>query len=257
MSKHDNQTTMGGSKGSFETTRWTQIQKAKTQDQERRQTSVNNLIDRYWKPIYCCLIHKGYDNEDAKDITQDFFTEIVFGNELIQKADQKKGRFRTFLKTALDRYVISVYRKETAKKRLPEHGLARLDSAQISGLPVGESKFTPELAFNYTWATNLLDQVLNKVKEECYKKNMATHWEVFRATNVAQMSEDARIPSLAELCERYGIENEKKASNMIVTVKRRFAKTLKNHLHQFGLSDSEIEEEIQELIQILSKGGVA
>jgi len=247
---------MGGARGSFETTRWTQIRAAKTHDLERRQVSVSNLLERYWKPVYCYLKQKGYSNEDAKDLTQGFFHEIVLGRGLIQQADQKKGRFRTFLLTALDRYTTSVYRKETAKKRRPED-LAQLERAAITDLPTVESKRTPELAFHYTWATNLLDQVLAKIKEEYCDTDRIAYWGVFRATVVAPILEDAEAPSLAELCEQYDIESEKKASNMVITVKRRFATALRNHLRQFVQSDAEVEDEFRTLVEVLSEGGAA
>jgi RNA polymerase sigma-70 factor (ECF subfamily) len=257
MSKRDKETTMGGPKGSFETTRWTQIQKAKTHDQERRQISVNNLLRKYWKPVYCYLKHKGYSNEDAKDLTQGFFHEIVLGRELIQQADQTKGRFRTFLLTALDRYVTSMYRKETAKKRRPERGVAQLENVELSGVQLGESKTTPELAFHYTWATSLLDEVLAKVRDEYCGTDRAAYWEVFQATVVAPIFDNTEAPSLTELCDKYGIESEKKASNMAITVKRRFATALRNHLRQFVGSDSEVDDEFRALVEILSEGGAA
>jgi len=248
---------MGGARGSFETTRWTQIQAAQTHDLGRRQVSVSNLLERYWKPVYCYLKHKGCNNEDAKDLTQGFFHEIVLGRELIQQADQKKGRFRTFLLTALDRYTTSVYRKETAKKRRPEHGLAQLESSATTDLPMVESKRTPELAFHYTWATNLLDQVLAKIREEYCDTGRTAHWGIFQATVVAPILEDAEAPSLAELCEQYDIKSEKKASNMAITVKRRFATALRSHLRQFVQSDAEVEDEFRSLVEILSEGGAA
>jgi len=257
MSRKDKETIMGGENGRFETTRWTQIEKAKTHDQQRRQASVNNLINRYWKPVYCCLRQKGYNNEDAKDLTQGFFFEIVFGRELIQKADKAKGRFRTFLLTALDRYIISIYRKETAKKRQPEHGLAQLDDAGIPDTPISNLNLCPDQAFNYAWATNLLDKVLATVKKEYCTTDRAVYWEVFFATVVSPILDNTEAPSLAELCEKYGIEKEKKASNMIITVKRRFSTALKHQLRQFVQSDSEVEDEFRALIEILSKGGAA
>lgn len=257
MSRHGQDTTMGGAEGSFETTRWSQIQRAKTRDQKRRQISVNNLLGRYWKPVYCYLRRKGYSNEDAEDRTQGFFTEIVLGRELIQQADPKKGRFRTFLLTALDRYVTSIYRKETAKKRLPEQGLVQLEGVGISDLPVAESNWTPEMAFHYAWATDLLDRVLAKIREAYRNNGKTTHWEVLRATLVAPILENAEVPSLTELCEQYGIESKKKASNMKQTVKKRFRKALCNHMRQFVQSDEEVEDEIRALIEILSKGGAA
>ena len=248
---------MGGAKGSFETTRWTQIHKARTHDRQRRTASVNNLLSRYWKPVYCYLRRKGNANEDAKDLTQDFFYEIVLGRELIQQADQAKGRFRTFLLTALDHYVTSVHRKETAKKRIYEHGSAQLDPAELPDLPMAELNATPELAFNNMWARNLLDQVLAEIRDAYCGTGRATYWEVFRTRIIEPMLDNAKAPSLAELCSKYGIGSKKKASNMIVTVRRRFSTAMRLRLKRFGYSDSEIEEEICELIRILSEGSAA
>ena len=257
MSRPDKETTMGGAKGSFETTHWSQIQNARTSDQQLRQISVNNFIDRYWKPVYCYLMHKGYKNEDAKDLTQGFFYEIVLGRELIQQAEKTKGRFRTFLLTALDRYATSVYRKNTAKKRLPEHGLAQLSDAGTPVSPISNLKLCPDQAFHYAWATNILDQVFDTVKRAYCTTGRATHWEMFQTTIVAPILDNTEAPPLAELCKKYGIESEKRASNMIITVKRRFSTALKNQLRQYVRSDSEVEDEIKALIEIISKGGAA
>ncbi|MBN2271250.1 MAG: hypothetical protein JXN61_11590 [Sedimentisphaerales bacterium] len=258
MAKRKRETTMGGTKGSFGTTHWSDIAKAKTHDEERRRASVNNLMERYWKPVYCHLTtHKGYSNENAKDLTQGFFCEIVWGRELIQHADQEKGRFRTFLLTALDRYVTSVYRKETAKKRLPKRGLAQLDAICLPDMPIDKSGAKPELAFNYAWATNLLDQVLAKIQEEYCNTGRAVYWGVFQLKILAPVFENAEAPSLEKICKKYAVESEKRASNMVITVKRRFASVLRQELRQFVQSDSEVEDEFRALVEILSEGGAA
>ena len=247
----------GGAKSSFRTTRWSDVHKVKTHDKERRRAGINNLIKKYWKPVYCYLKRKGYPNEAAKDLTQGFFHEIVLGRDLIQQADEAKGKFRTFLLTALDRYVTSIYRKETAKKRLPENGLAQLKDDTLLNLSSAQSEKTPEQVFHYTWATDLLDEVLAKVRKECCSTGKTIHWEVFRVKVLAPILDNAEVPSLAELRKKYSIESERKASNMAITVKRRFAKVLRHHLRQFVQSDSEVEDEFRELVEILSKCGAA
>ena len=257
MSRFDKETTIGGPGGSFETTQWTQIQNAKTNDQERRQTSVNNLLSRYWKPVYCYLRYKGYDIEKAKDLTQGFFHEIVLGRELIQQADQAKGRFRTFLLTALDRYVTSVYRKETAKKRFPQDGTASLEIAELPDIPMKDLKSDPNLVFNYTWATHLLDRVMDEIKEDYCNTDRKVFWQLFHDRILIPIFDNSEASSLTELCKKYGINSEKRASNMIITVKRRFSNALKYHLRQYVQADSEVEEEFCELIKILSKGSAA
>lgn len=245
---------MGGAGDMFQTTRWSAIRDAGTLDEQQRQVRVDNLIRKYWKPVYCYLRRKGYDNEIAKDLTQGFFHDVVLGHELIQQADQAKGRFRTFLLTALDRYVTSVHRKETAKKRLPKHGMIHLEPEILSNIPPEQLQEPPEQVFNYAWASNLLDKVLAEVREEYCNTGMETHWEVFRIKILEPILNDAEALSFAEICKKYSIESESKASNMIITVKRRFGVILRRCLRPFVQSDAEIEDEYNQLIEILSKG---
>ena len=95
------QTTMGGSHGAFLTTEWTVIDHIRSGDKSSSAVLMNDLLKKYWKPVYCYLRRKGFDNERAKDLTQGFFLEIVLKRALIEHADKSRGRFRTFLLTAL------------------------------------------------------------------------------------------------------------------------------------------------------------
>ena len=115
MPRFGDKTTMGGNIQRFYTTCWTKISDIKTSDKAKEQLIINDLLELYWKPVYCYLRHKGNNNEVAKDLTQGFFHEVVINRSLIQQADKAKGKFRTFLLTALDRYTMDVHRKETAK----------------------------------------------------------------------------------------------------------------------------------------------
>ncbi|MBL7189541.1 MAG: sigma-70 family RNA polymerase sigma factor [Phycisphaerae bacterium] len=125
MRRYD-QTSIGGAGGVFLTTHWSLIEKAQTNEEGNR-ALIGLLLNKYWKPVYCYLRRKGYDNEQAKDLTQGFFHEVVLGRGLIQKADQSKGRFRSYLLLALNRYIINVREEETARKRIPPDRLVSLD----------------------------------------------------------------------------------------------------------------------------------
>jgi len=94
-----------------------------------------------------------------------------------------------------------------------------------------------------------------EVQAKCHKDDKILHWKVFNDRVLKPVMENTRAPSLTEICYKYGIENEKKASNMIVTVNRRFRAALKRHLRRSVSRDVEVDEELQELMQILSKKG--
>ena len=250
MARRD-ETSMGGPNQGFLGTPWTEILRARTDDGARRHDALGRILSRYWKPLYCYLRRRGHSNEEAKDLVQGFCEEVVLARGLIQQADRAKGRFRTFLLTALNHYVASAHRAKTARKRLPQDGLVRLDGSHVPE-PAGDG--TPEDAFHYAWASALLDAVIAEVRQSCARDGKGVHWEVFRARVLAPIMEDAAPPSLADLCTRHGIGDEGAASNMIITVKRRFEAALTRHVRELVPSDADVAGEIQELMEILSKG---
>ena len=248
-------TSIGGSVEAFLTTRWSVIDKIAADDDTPNQALINELLKKYWKPVYCFLRHKGYDNEQAKDLTQGFFEEVVLGRELIKRADQARGRFRTFLLAALEQYLARVHRKETARKRIPKDKLLQLEQIDPAELPEPVGKLTPEKSFNYTWVSELLDKVLAEVQTKCQTDDKILHWQVFHDRVLKPIMENAQAPSLAEICDKYGIENSSKASNMIITVNRRFQAALKRLVRRTVANNTDVDEELRELMQIFSTKG--
>jgi RNA polymerase sigma-70 factor (ECF subfamily) len=239
---------LGPAGDAFQTTHWSEILRARTQDDARRREVLNTILERYWRPVYCYLRRKGRSDADAKDLTQGFFHEVVLGRGLLQQADRERGRFRNLLLTALTHYVTSEHRAEAARKRRPDAMNAPPQSKHLD-------RASPEDAFHHAWASALLDQVLGDVRRECCQGGKAVHWEVFRARVLGPIMEDAAPPSLADLCAAHGIVDEAKASNMIITVKRRFQAALTRRIRERVSSDAEVEEEIRDLVEILSRPG--
>jgi len=252
--KNSGRTQIGGARDSFHTTHWTLVFSARTEDGARRREVEGVVLGPYWKPVYCYLRRKGYDNEKAKDLTQGFFGHVL-EKGIIQRADREKGKFRTFLLTALDRYATSVYRKETARKRMPIGGMVPLDGLDGQNLPEPAEDSSPEQAMTYALASELLDKVLAEVMADCCEEGLAIHWQVFQARVIQPIVDGMDPPSLADVCREYGIADEAKASNMAITVKRRLCKALRAHVRQLVNSDDEVDGEISDLMRILSKPG--
>lgn len=252
-----NDTDMGGEDQVFRTTQWTKIFAANARGDPYWQEALADILGRYWKPVYCYLRRRGNTNERAKDLTQGFFCDVVLGRGLIGQAERTKGRFRTFLLTALDRYVTDFRRVETAKKRVPQGALLRLDAIDFDNVPDPKDCSSPDAAFNHLWASSLLDQVLTEVREQCAEKGMSTHWNVFSAKVLQPIMQNTEAPSYAELCTRRGLADTRKARNMVITVKRRIQAALKRHVRPLVDSDEEAEKEIDELIRVLSEPGAA
>lgn len=252
--KADRYTSIGGDKRTFGATCWTAIESIASKDDASNRALVGDFLKAYWKPVYCYLRHKGYNSEQAKDLTQGFFYEVVLGRELIQRADRTKGRFRTLLLRALDRYLVSIHRKETAQKRIPQDRLISLEDSTFGDLPEAAGNLDSDEVFHYTWVCELLDRMLEEVEAECCQSGLAVHWNMFNDRVLHPILASAEPLGLEELCRKYGIDSTTRASSMIFAVKRRFQAASKRLLRESVASEQEIDEEMLELMKFLAKG---
>jgi DNA-directed RNA polymerase specialized sigma24 family protein len=242
------QTKMGGDRSAFMTTHWSVVLEAGAGDTAHRQNALDYLLGKYWKPVYCYLRRKGYSNDAAKDITQGFFEQIVLGKDLIRRADPQKGRFRTFMLSALDNFLVSCHRSATRSKS----ELFSLDDLEDHNLAPQSREMQPCEVFTYMWASSLLDGVLTEVRLGCIRDNMQTHWELFHTHVLEPIANASSPPAMRDLCRRFGVSGETKAVNMIVTVKRRFQVAMRQAVRQHVDSESEVDGEIRDLMRILS-----
>ncbi len=220
-------------------------------DSGQSRALVGLLLKRYWKPVYCYLRRKGFDNERAKDLTQGFFHEVVLGRQLIERADRSKGRFRSYLLVALNNYLSSVRTAETVQKRMPKGSLVSLDMTEPPDFRRVAGNYTPEESFDYAWVSTLLEQVLEELETSCYREGKTVHWHVFRERVLTPIMDGVDPAPLSEICHKYDIASPRMASNMIVTVKRRFQTILREHLSRTVTSDGQIDDELAEISKFL------
>lgn len=244
--KHDDQTDMGGEGQTFLTTHWSLIESIRTGDDSGR-ALIGSLLKNYWKPVYSYLRRHGYGNEEAKDLTQSFFHEIVLGNELVQQADRRKGRFRSFLLAALRRFCINVKYKETARKRVPKGQFVPLDVVDPDRLVAVSDDLSPDDCFNYAWVSSLLERVFEEVEATCHEDGMTVYWKVFEQRVLLPIMSETEPHSVKAICEQYGIPDGTRLANMVVTVKRRIQSALKKHIRDLVTSSEEVGDELQEM----------
>ncbi len=235
MAKPYDHTSLGGAGGQFPRTKWTRML-----DPERRREVLAELCRSYWKPVYCYLRATGFGNEQAKDLVQGFFTDKVLGQDLVQKADRTRGRFRSFLLRSVRNYAISIHRVDKVHPSL--------DDGQEYESPAG----SPEREFDRAWADELLQRVLAELESECRQRGKETHWHIFHDWLLDPQIN--QLKTIGEVCRRYGVSDASQAYHMIENIKRRFRTLLRGHLGQTVASDTDGEAEIREFIDIFSGG---
>jgi RNA polymerase sigma-70 factor (ECF subfamily) len=244
---------MGGTGQAFLTTHWSVIEAAGSGDEDRDRALIGLLLNQYWRPVYCYLRRKGYPNEQAKDLTQGFFHEVVLERHLVEKADPAKGRFRSFLLMALNRYLSDVRDAQTARKRIPGEKLVCLDVAEPADLPLAAPDLSPDDCFNTAWISLLLERALEQVEAQCHQDGKTVHWYAFRDRVLQPIMNRAEPPSLNEIRTAYGIDSEAAVSNMIVTVKRRLQKAMREYLRRSVTSEELVDGEMKELRRFFPK----
>ena len=250
---HPYWTDMGGIAGKFLTTHWSLLEDLKASEGDENRALAGQLLKQYWKPVYAYLRRMDYDNEQAKDLTQGFFHEVVLNRHLIERADSTKGSFRSLLLHALRQFLISERRKETAAKRIPKDRLAQLDAVDPSMLPYVMDELSPEDNFNYAWKADLLQRVLAQVEADYVNTGREIHWYIFRDRLLWPLLQDYHVPSFKQLCGQYGIEKEDTASHMLTTVKRHFQTVLRDHVRQTVLTGEEIDGELGEMLKFMDE----
>ena len=151
----------------FATTHWSVVLKAARNDTTRAHDALARLCQTYWYPLYAYARRRGYSPEDAQDLTQEFFAQLL-ERQSLERANPNLGRFRSFILTAMKNFLTDEWKKTRAEKRGGGRALLSLDlAAAESRLDVEPAdNSAPDKLFEKRWALTLLDEVLNRLERE-------------------------------------------------------------------------------------------
>lgn len=141
----------------FATTHWSRIL---CSHRDAREALVA-ICDGYRAPVLSYLRHHGYTSVDAEDLTQEFFARLV-EQRWDTRADPTRGRFRSYLLTALHRFLLNEQSSRFADKRGGQMHQVGLDEAELTA-PTGQS---PEQAFNRAWVLTVLEHAGARLEQE-------------------------------------------------------------------------------------------
>ncbi len=165
--------------------------------------TLEELCRRYWKPVYCFVRLSGSSsNEDAKDLTQAFFTWLLDG-EVLARYQRDRAPFRQYLKGVLRRFLSDARESAGRIKRggaatfVPANG----DGPSLDELCADPRSADPGSAFDRAWLVALIDHAVGRLRE----RTRADQFRVFEAHDLAP---DADRPSYAGLASRFGLTED-------------------------------------------------
>ncbi|MEW6302818.1 MAG: sigma-70 family RNA polymerase sigma factor [Verrucomicrobiota bacterium] len=232
----------------FATTRWTLVLAAAETQCADSASALEALCLTYWYPLYAFVRRKGHPPDEAKDLTQEFFAQLI-EKKLYQAADRSRGKFRTFLLTALQNFLNNQARKANAQKRGGGAQVCSLDFQDAEGRYVHEPShaLTPEKLFEREWANTLLRQVLTRLREEFIVSGQAERFDALSA----HLVEPDSSASYSELAARLHM-TEGAVKTAMHRLRRRYRELYRQEIARVVGDDAEVDEEIRHLVSALA-----
>ena len=218
-------------------------------DGTRAREAIARLCQTYWYPLYSYARRRGHSREDSQDLTQEFLARLLEKN-WVANADRNRGRFRSFLLSAMKHFMADEWDKATAKKRgggVPLLAL-ELNAAETRFLREPADHITPETNFELRWAQTLLEGVLNRLRNE-YANEGKT--ELFAAIHPCLVGDRATQP-YAELARTLGA-TENTIKSAVHRLRQRYRQLLHDEIANTVAGPEEVDSELRHLFAVLSR----
>ena len=232
----------------FLTTHWSVVLAAGRSDSTRAQSALARLCQTYWYPLYAYVRRRGHSPHDAQDLTQEFFARLLERHSLAC-ADPNRGRFRSFLLSALDHFLVNEREKARAQKRGGGRTILSLDLAlaeQRYDLEPADTA-TPDKLFDKHWATALLEEVLNQLEAEYQQTGKA---ELFAALKQTLTGTRESQP-YAVLAASLGM-NEAAIKVAVHRLRKRYRQLLRAEIANIVADPEQAEDELRHLFTALA-----
>ena len=247
-SEHTRPSTVAVPGGVFATTHWTVVLAAGRRSTPQADRALEELCRTYWYPLYAYAWRRGHGAEDAQDLTQEFFARLL-AKHWVESADREKGRFRTFLLTAMSRFLANEWDRAGTQKRGGHAAHLPLDTETAETRYEADSALTltPDRLYDRQWAMTLLDRALTRLRTEQERAGKAREFTVLSPFLTA---ERGTIP-YAEAAAQLGV-TEGAARQLVHRVRKRFREVFREEITQTVAAPKEVQEEIRHLLAALS-----
>jgi RNA polymerase sigma factor (sigma-70 family) len=230
----------------FPATRWSVIDAARSQDPGERERALETLFAAYWKPVYKYVrVRWNRPAEDAQDLTQGFFAELL-ERELLAKYDPGKSRLRTYLRVCADSFVMNQDKAAQRQKRGGNVLHVALDFEAAEGELRGtvlDARAIPGSAsleefFEKEWVRSLFTLALEDLRELCEERGRERTFHLFEEYD---LDGDENV-SYDALARKHGIPASD-VTNALAWARREFRRIALERLREICGSDDEFQLE--------------
>ena len=227
----------------FATTRWSVVVSAGNTCSPNSQQALESLCEIYWLPLYAYVRRRVPDINEAQDLTQAFFAELLEKN-YVAAADEERGQFRAFLITAFKNFLSKQREKNNAQKR----GGGRtpismdFDSAESSVSLEPSTDLTAEQIYDQQWTIALLGRILQRLKQEFDETGKSKQFEVLKGFVIGDHAGTTYADAAMQL-NMSEAATRKTASRM----RSRYRELLQEEIAQTVSTRADVNDEIRSL----------
>jgi DNA-directed RNA polymerase specialized sigma24 family protein len=201
---------------------WSVVLKVRRKDTARAMEALARLCQTYWYPLYAYVRLRGHSPQEAKDLTQEFFSRLL-QNKPLAYMKRDCGKFRSFLVSAMNHFLVDEARQgRLARRKTPVD------------LPLSEK------LFEQNWALTVANVVYDRLKREYEELGKG---ELFAALKHCLASTGAAV-SYAELAGRLSLA-ENAVKNMVQGLRQRYGEVLREEMSNLVATPAELEEELR------------
>jgi RNA polymerase sigma factor (sigma-70 family) len=215
---------------------------------ERRRAAFGRIAEAYWQPVYAYLRrHWRLGPEDARDLTQGFLA-AAFEKQWFERYQPEQARFRTFVRTCLDRHVMNWRQSEGRLKRGGHLQLVSMDFETAEGgvrtLPAAETD-PADRVFHDEFVRAVFARAVDDTRERCRTSGHAAHFRLFERYDLS----DQDGLSYADLAGEAGL-TVSQVTNHLALVRRRFRDAVLEALRELSGSQAEYREDARAMLGV-------
>lgn len=231
-------------------TRHSIVEAVRSGEPDVRRGGLEALIAVYWKPVYKYFRLKWHASRDAAaDMTQEFFARAI-EKQFFDAFDPAKGRFRTFLRTCVDRFAANEHKAAGRLKRGGAHAVVPLDFETAEGELRQHDVGVPadfDDYFHREWVRSLLSLAVDDLREDYARRGKTVQFRVFEAYDLIAPAEGREI-TYGALADSFGVPITD-VTNYLSAARRTFRRFLLDRLRSICADGREFEAEARHLLR--------
>jgi len=244
----ENGSAFGPPKGGaqFASTHWSVVVEAQGESPAAHE-ALEKLCGTYWRPIYAFVQRQGVGPEEAKDVTQGFFADLL-EHKSLTAVRREKGRFRSYLLGALKHFLTDELRRATAIKRgkgqrhIPLEELSADARAEIEPAdPV-----TAEQIYERRWASTVIERVLGLLKNEYVAAGNSPLFDCLKQL----LPGEPGTPSQGDIAAQLGM-TDNAVRQAFYRFRQRYQVLLREEIGHTVATPADVEDELRHLIAVV------